>query len=161
MAALEQKGTECYLPCRKEIRQWKDRKKQVETPLIRGYLFVRIDIRRYYDVLVVPGVISFVAFDKKPAIIPDYQIDDIRIFLANAETEVEVSSEPISKGQMVRINNGPFCDVIGEVCELRGKKRIVVRIKALGCSVHAELGVNLVAALTDDELKSMALPAMA
>jgi len=142
MEALQRKDIECYFPMRKEIKQWSDRKKTVEEPLIRGYLFVRIDIRFYYDVLVVPGVISFVSFDRKPAVIPEYQIEDLKIFLRDGGQLVEVTNEYIRKGQQVKVKEGPFKDFIGEVTELRGKKRIVLRLKALGCAVHAELGVN-------------------
>ena len=142
LEALERKDIECYLPLRTELRQWSDRKKEVEEPLIRGYLFVHIDVRCYYDVLVVPGAISFVTFDQKPAVIPDYQIEDLKIFLRDGGREIEVTNEHIRKGQLVQVKDGPFQNFVGEVCELRGRKRILIRIKALGCSVHAELGVN-------------------
>ncbi|RKD91976.1 UpxY family transcription antiterminator [Mangrovibacterium diazotrophicum] len=150
LEALLRKEIECYLPLRTETRQWSDRKKEVEEPLIRGYLFVRINIRSYYDVLVIPGVISFVAFDQKPAVIPDYQIEDLKIFLRDGGKDIEVTNEHIQKGQLVQINEGPLKDVIGEVTELRGKKRILIRIKALGCLVLAELGVNQIERFTED-----------
>jgi len=142
MDALRRKEVECYLPVRKETRQWSDRKKEVVEPLIRGYLFVHIDIRFYYDVMVTPGVISFVQFDQKPTIIPEFQIEDLKIFLRGGGQQVEVTSEHIRKGQMVLISDGPFKDVIGEVTELRGKKRILIRIRALGCTVHAQLDTD-------------------
>ncbi len=136
LALLEQKGIEAYLPLRKEIRQWADRKKEVHEPLIRGYLFVQIDIRKYYDVLVVPGVISFVIFDQQPAVIPDYQIEDLKIFLSQVNAPVEVSNQKLRKGQLVRITDGPFAGAIAEINQLRGKTRLLVRMQALGCVVH-------------------------
>lgn len=150
LAALEQKEIECYLPMRKEIRQWSDRKKEVEEPLIRGYLFIHIDVRSYYDVLVVPGVIKFVTFDQKPAVIPDYQIEDLKIFLRDGGQQVEVSNDYIQKGQLVRISEGPFLNAIGEITEIRGKKRILIRIRALGCVIHAELGASQIELLPAD-----------
>jgi len=154
--ALERKDIACYLPLRKELRQWSDRKKEVEEPLIRGYLFVQIDIRCFYDVLVVPGVISFVSFDQKPAVIPDYQIEDLKIFLRDGGREIEVTNEHIQKGQLVQVKEGPFQDFVGEVCELRGRKRILIRFKALGCSVHAELGVNQIGQLEEEPAAQVA-----
>lgn len=155
LAALEQKEIECYLPLRKEVRQWSDRKKEVEEPLIRGYLFVYIDIRFYYDVLVVPGVIKFVSFDQKPAVIPEYQIDDLKIFLRDGGRHVEVTNEYVQKGQLVRVCEGPFLDAIGEIVELRGKKRILMRVRALGCVIHAELGANQIELLPPDSQQNV------
>ncbi len=154
--ALKWKEIECYLPMRKELRQWSDRKKMVEEPLIRGYIFVRLDLRHYYDVLVVPGVISFVSFGKQPAEIPDYQIEDLKIFLKNGSQQVEVTNEFVRKGEFVKVNHGPFQNAIGEVVQLRGKKRLLIRIKALGCAVHAELGANQVLKLSEQEQGSIA-----
>ena len=37
---LHRKGVETFLPSVTKFNQWKDRKKQVETPLFPGYLFV-------------------------------------------------------------------------------------------------------------------------
>ena len=142
LAFLENKRVECYLPLKQEVRQWSDRKKLVEEPLISGYLFVKLDYRYYYDVLVVPGVINFVRFENQLAIIPDYQIEDLKIFLRNGGQQLEVSSDRICKGATIRVSQGAFCGVIGEVAEIRGKKKIVIRIKALGCSILAELGKN-------------------
>jgi len=41
---LEEKGIETYLPLRKTIRQWSDRKKKIEVPLFTSYLFVYVDL---------------------------------------------------------------------------------------------------------------------
>lgn len=154
--ALSLKEVECYLPKRKELRQWSDRKKMVEEPLIRGYIFVRIDIRSYYDVLVVPGVISFVSFGNQPAVIPDYQIEDIKIFLQSGGKHVEVTNEFVRKGELVKVNHGPFQNAIGEVVQLRGKKRLLIRIKALGCAVHAELGASQILKLSEEQKNCIA-----
>jgi len=149
------KDIEAYLPIRKVKRQWSDRKKIVEEPLIRGYLFVRIDTRDYYDVLVVPGALSFVKFDNQLAAIPDYQINDIKIFLENDVPDLEVTNERMQKGQLVKICDGPFDGFIGEVSELRGKKRILIRIRQLGCIVHADLVSSQVQVLNEAEVKQL------
>lgn len=152
---LEQRQVECYLPLKNERKQWKDRKKEVSTPLISGYLFVRIDIRNYYNILVVPGVLRFVTFENQPCRIPDYQIEDLKIFLQQQQHLVEVSNENVRKGQLVRICEGPLANAIGQVNKIRGKKRIVVQIAALGCIVHVELGLEQFELLSKEELKTL------
>ena len=42
---LLKKGFEVYLPILKERRKWSDRKKWVEFPLFRSYIFVRTEIK--------------------------------------------------------------------------------------------------------------------
>ena len=39
---LREAGFESYLPLRRELHTWSDRKKWVETPLLKSYAFVRI-----------------------------------------------------------------------------------------------------------------------
>ena len=52
---LWQKQIECFLPLRKVISKWKDRKKKVQFPLFPGYLFVHLPIQeRRLDILKVP-----------------------------------------------------------------------------------------------------------
>ena len=43
---LLKKGFEVYLPILKERRKWSDRKKWVEFPLFRSYIFVRTEIKK-------------------------------------------------------------------------------------------------------------------
>jgi len=54
---LNEKGIESYLPLRKTLKQWSDRKKIVEEPLISSYVFVNIQNSRYYDVLNTQGAV--------------------------------------------------------------------------------------------------------
>ena len=42
--ALASLGIECYLPLVRERREWSDRTKEVETPLLPGFVFVRVTL---------------------------------------------------------------------------------------------------------------------
>jgi transcription antitermination factor NusG len=144
------KGIECYLPLKKEKRQWSDRIKEVEEPLIRGYIFVRIKLKFYYDVLVVPGAISFVRFDNQPAVIPDSQMEDLKLFMLHEAAQVNVTSERISKGDIVRVIDGPLKNVTGEVAQIRGRRRLLLRFRALGYCVYAEIGLNKIETVKEE-----------
>jgi len=141
---LTRKGIEVYLPLKKERRQWSDRIKMIEEPLLWGYLFVRVSNKEYDDVLVTKGALRYVCFEGKATPIPDRQIEDLKIFMQFANESVVVTSERISKGDMVRVCKGPFRDIFGEVVEIRGKERLVLRFGSLGYCVHTELGTNKV-----------------
>ena len=75
---LQQKGIENFLPLQRKLRQWSDRKKWVEMPLIPGYLFVRISRKEYDLTLQSTQVVSFVRFEGTAATIPDNQIDYLK-----------------------------------------------------------------------------------
>ena len=45
---LNEHGIEAYLPLRKTLKQWSDRKKMVEEPLITSYVFVNITNENYF-----------------------------------------------------------------------------------------------------------------
>ena len=150
---LGKKGIERYLPLKAERRQWSDRIKLIEEPLIRGYVFVRVSNREYFDVLVIPGALRYVCFEERPAVIPDCQIEDLRLFMQHIDSGLEVTSERIRKGSVVKVVSGPLKDVCGEIVELRGKRRILLRFDSLGYCIHIELGAGKVEPLLIENQK--------
>jgi transcription antitermination factor NusG len=67
-------GMNAYLPLRKIVKQWSDRKKQLEVPLFPNYLFVKVpDIYRF-RVLAIPGVTRFISFDGRLAAVSDKEM---------------------------------------------------------------------------------------
>jgi hypothetical protein len=64
---LEEKGVITYLPLQKQLRQWSDRKKWVEEPIFRGYIFVKASEKDFQSILSTPGTVNFVRFGGKPA----------------------------------------------------------------------------------------------
>jgi len=151
---LEQKGIECYLPVRAIRRRWGKQSRVIEVPLITCYLFVRVSRREYYDVLVANGILRYICFDGKPAVIPDYQIDNLKIFMEKESEQVEVTSEHIGKGDLIRVTEGPLKDVQAEVTEVRGKRKLVLRFRTLGCNIHVDMGTNRVEVLKKPEKKT-------
>ena len=64
LAAL---GIEVYCPLVTTIKQWSDRKKKVESPLIPSYVFVKIEEANRKEVFQVSGVVQYVFWLGKPA----------------------------------------------------------------------------------------------
>jgi transcription antitermination factor NusG len=147
---LESKGIECYLPLRIEKKQWSDRIKTVEEPLLRSYVFVRVSNKEYYDALNAVGAVRYVTFAGKAAIIPDKQIDDLKQFLVHFNTEVEVTHEDLEIGDVVKVKKGPLEGVQGELVQFRGKNKIVLRFKDLGLCVHTEIKMSDIETLASD-----------
>ncbi len=131
---LTQRGFESYLPLLKILKQWSDRKKWVEEPLFRSYIFVRVSEREYLDVLQVQGVVKYISFSGRAAIIKDDQIETIKMLLSS-ETELEISEHAFKKGEQVSIKAGPFIGLMGELIDLHNSKRFLVRFDQLGKSI--------------------------
>jgi len=140
---VEQK-IEVYLPLHKKLRQWSDRKKWVEMPLISGYVFVYISRKEYEMVLRTYNVVSYIYFEGKAAIVRDEDINLLKRMLGQFEVELEVTAEQLKPGQMVEIISGPLLGVIGELIEYKGKNKVALRIPPLGYTVLIEApGKNL------------------
>ncbi len=151
---LKSKGIECYLPLRLSKRIWSDRVKIIKEPLFSGYIFVKVNTSEYYEVLFTDGVLRYVSFENKPAVIRDCQIDSLKLFLENVNEKIEISTARIHKGCFVKIINGPLKNSIGEVVEMKGKQCLLLRFEPLGYNIHVDLGDNEIEVLTDTKVIS-------
>ena len=127
---LTEKGLESYCPLNKVRRKWSDRVKIVEEPLFKSYVFVKVSDEDRTAVRMTPGVINFVYWESKPAIIKEKEINAIRRFLDEYEN-VEVQPMNLKVRQRVKITTGPLMDQEGEVLSLR-RKLVKVAIDSLG-----------------------------
>ena len=122
---------EVYLPLKKCFRQWKDRKKMVEIPLIPSYVFTRIKECDIWNIVKMNGCVKFVWFNGKPCPIPDNQIDSMKLLLEK-DVEIELENNIIpSKGDKVKIIEGPFAGLVG-IIKTGNKNKFAVRVDSLG-----------------------------
>ncbi len=131
---LLQRGITVYLPILKTLKQWSDRKKWVEEPLFRSYLFVNVSEKEYLEALQVQGVVKYISFSGKAAIIRDEQIENIKLLLSS-ESELDISDHHFEKGENVSIKAGPFAGLKGELIDTKNAKRFLVRFDQLGKSI--------------------------
>lgn len=132
---LLEKGFENYCPINKVTRQWSDRKKVVLEPVFKGYVFVRVEDQKKWEVKSIDGILNFVYWLGKPAVIRDEEIDIIRKFL-NEFTDVKVESKGFSVNTEVRIKQGVLMNFHGIVVEVLGN-RAVVKIDTLDLQLSA------------------------
>ncbi|MBX6381140.1 transcription antitermination factor NusG [Thermoflavifilum aggregans] len=134
-AQFQLRHIEHYCPLQKARRQWSDRIKIVEEPLFRSYVFVRICLAHEQTaVRMVPGVINFVYWNGKPAVIRDEEIDTIKRFLREYSS---VTAYPLQPGQKVKIIDGVLMDREGLVKKVQGKKVYVI-LETIGYALVAE-----------------------
>src|SRR5881275_1384437 len=82
---LSEKKVESYCPLNKVRRRWSDRMKTIEEPLFKSYVFVRVSDAARTEVRMTDGVINFVYWNGKPAVIKDKEISIIKRFLDDHE----------------------------------------------------------------------------
>jgi len=132
---LFRKNIVAYLPLKKELKRWSDRKKIVEEPLIKSYLFVYISAKEYAEVLMTNGIARFLYFSGQVASMPEQQIENLRLLLATDE-ELEVFDYDIKPGQKVIVKAGPFKDMIAELVSVHNKQRIILRLENMGFAIN-------------------------
>lgn len=132
---LNEKGMESYCPLQKIQRQWSDRKKIVEEPLFKSYVFVRISDEEQTELRMVNGVVNFVYWMGKPAIIKDKEIQTIRQFM-NDYDNIEVTQMNIEAGSKVEVQSGVLMGKSGTVKQVLHKK-VEVYIESIGFTLTA------------------------
>ncbi len=131
-SVLVRKGIESWCPLQKVERQWSDRKKIIEEPLFKSYVFVRIVPDEKTKVLMTDGVLNFVYYLGKPAIIKDDEVNTIKKYLAEKDASIAILSEEGFQNEMkVKVNHGVFMDNEGTVIR-GGKKKVYVKLESLG-----------------------------
>src|SRR5574344_430630 len=128
---LLKRGYEIYLPIKQELRQWKDRKRIIEVPLIPSYVFMNIEEKEVWDIVRINGCVKFIWFNGKPCPIPDNQIDSIKLLLEN-KVEIKQTSINPSSGDLVRIIEGDFTGLVGVFLHKKENNNFAVRISSLG-----------------------------
>ncbi|MBS1525990.1 MAG: UpxY family transcription antiterminator [Bacteroidetes bacterium] len=141
--ALAQKGIDTYLPLRRQLKQWSDRKKWVDEPFIKSYLFVRITEHEQAEVLMTKGVARFIYFGGKIASMPARQIDDLKLLMASP-LELEITEENLLPGEKIIIKAGSLKGMTGEVISYRSQKQLALRLESLGCSIIIHVAASLI-----------------
>lgn len=141
--ALLDKGFNAYLPLHRQLKQWSDRKKWVEEPLLKSYLFVHINETEQTEVLTTKGISRFIYFSGKKASMPDRQITDLKLIMASSY-ELEITEEDLQPGEKIIIKAGPLKGMTGEIISYRSQKQLALRLEGLGCSIIVHVAASFI-----------------
>jgi transcription antitermination factor NusG len=134
---LQEKGVESYCPLNKVKRKWSDRVKIIEEPLFKSYVFVKVSDEEKTTVRMTTGVMNFVYWNKKPAVIKEKEILTIKRFL-DEYRDVHVYPMELKLNDRVRVTSGSFMDYEGKILGVRHKV-IKVAIDSLGYILVADI----------------------
>ena len=130
-------GFECLLPTYKCVRNWSDRRREIEQPLFPGYLFCRFDFQQRRPLILTPGVLQIVGIGRTPVPISD---DEIRALEMAVNSDAPKQPWPyLEVGQRVRVNYGTLAGLEGILVNLKGNHRVVLSVTLLQRSVAMEV----------------------
>jgi transcription antitermination factor NusG len=128
---LRQIGIECYCPLITQVKQWSDRKRKVEVPLFNSYVFVQLSENDRNSVFQIAGIVRYLFWLGKPAIVRNEEIDIIKKNLM-ASNVSEISVTPMQVGDRIKLDSGVFSNQDAIVQEVSNTHYILV-LESLGC----------------------------
>lgn len=142
-------GLESFLPMRRELHTWSDRKKWVEVPLFSSYVFVRMDpfgtnmrTGERSRVYLLSGFVRFVSSNGKPSIVPQWQIDGIRKFVDFYPEKVDVLDSDYVGTEGIIIG-GPLMGMRGKVVDVKNQKCFTMKIDGIEKVLSVTIPVSL------------------
>ncbi len=127
---LKAKDIKCYLPMRKVLKTWSDRKKWIDEPVFKSYIFIRMEERRYWDAVTIPYVARIISFEGKMVPIPDEQIKAIKKFV-KGENEIFDDIEHLTKGDEIEVVTGPLKGLRGHLITHGKREKLLVQIQTI------------------------------
>lgn len=138
---LKTQGIKSYCPLKKMTNQWADRKKVVEIPLFSGYVFVWVSEREDYRVRQTLGVLNFIYYMSKPAVIRASEIEKIeKLMSIEADYEV-IDAQQINLGDRIRIKSGIFYNQEGTVIKVQ-EKNVLMVFDHLNCALVSNVPIS-------------------
>jgi len=129
---LQKIGFESYVPLQKELRHWKDRKRWVEIPVFRSYVFIKSDNKERNRAFKVNGIFRYVSFNGQPAKLKEEEIEKIRL-LCKSESRIPIDFNYLEFGQNVLICEGPLTGLQGNLVSIEKRSKMQIYIEGLNC----------------------------
>ena len=134
---LAEAGIDCYCPLITQIRQWSDRKKKVEVPLFNSYVFVQLDESERNSVFQSAGVVRYLFWLGKPAIVRHEEIEVIKKWI-NATDAADIMVDRYKIGDAIQLESGPFSAQKAIVQEVTNTYYVLV-LESLGCVLKMKI----------------------
>ena len=132
---LNNYGIKAYCPVKEEIKQWSDRKKKILVPVLPSMILVNIDEQERNKVFDIPGVVRYMFWLKKHAIVKDSEVASLKSLLSQNNI-ISQNTETLMVGE--KINVPEFENQIGIIKKISTNKIWVV-LKNLGYVIKLKI----------------------
>jgi transcription antitermination factor NusG len=139
-AMLRRQALETYLPLRRAWSRRQDRRVTVELPALPGYLFVHCAL--YGEVRAqikkASGVIRLVESVGQPCVIPEAQIQSLRVVLSRS---FDAATHPyLNIGDRVQVVRGTFLGAQGHLVRVvAGRHKLVIAVEFVNQAIAVEI----------------------
>lgn len=138
---LQDNVYELLVPTQDRIIIRSGKKATIKEKIFPGYMLVKIvmDDATWLAVRTTPGITGFVGPGKQPSPLSELEVQNIQKFVS---TPAKRFKTRFSKGEAVKITDGPFSDFLGtinEIDEEKGKVKVLVSIFGRETPVELDL----------------------
>ena len=129
---LSSMGITNYCPTITLVKQYSDRKKKVNKPLLPSYVMVNLEENQREKVFSCNGIIRYLFFLGKPAVVAAFEIHLMQDHLNGIYVDFNLATLRI--GDIHTITDGPFSGISGEVVQT-DKTKVKLELTSLGMSI--------------------------
>jgi transcription antitermination factor NusG len=130
-ARLSELKVTSFLPTKKILRTWHDRKKFVDEPLFPSYVFIYLNnMQSYYDGIDADGALYYVKTGKEMALVSDTVVNNIKLCTDQAK-EIEVTDNIFQPGRKLVVSQGALTGLTCEMIKYNSKEKLLVRVDLL------------------------------
>ena len=129
---LSAMGITNYCPTITLLKQYSDRKKKVNKPLLSSYVMVELEENQRNKVFSCSGIVRYLFYLGRPAVVPTFEIHLMQNHLNGVYNDIEVTT--LSVGDYHTITQGPFSGVSGKVVETNNTK-VKLELASLGMRI--------------------------
>jgi transcription antitermination factor NusG len=123
---LTEKGFKVYCPTQVQVRQWSDRKKKVEVPVLPSMILIKINDKQRNAVFEVPQVHRYLFFNRKLAVVREEEVATLQHYLSGEHKKVSVTS--LQEGDEMDMDDLGF----------KGKRGVIKKLSKNQCWIHLE-----------------------
>ena len=134
---LEEKGIEVCCPVSVEVRQWSDRQKKVEVPLLPSMVLVKLEDKQRPIVFETYGALRYLFWLGKPAIVSEAEVEALLDIKSNHLKVLEI--EPLTPGKVIDVKGLGMTAEKGTVKYVSGNQCWVV-LHSLGYVIKLQIG---------------------
>lgn len=132
---LNEIGIKAYCPTRIEVRQWSDRRKKIEVPVLPSMIFVCLTEKERNSVFQINTAVRYLFWLKQPAVVKDKELEILRNVLSNESSLVEV--ENVKKGDHIKLKGLGFDEEVA-LLKYVSKTHYCVYLERLGFMIKVK-----------------------
>jgi transcription antitermination factor NusG len=145
---LQKKGIEVYIPLVNRVRRYNRKIKRYEVPLINNYVFLKISPEQYIIILNAFGVIKFIKNAGKISVIPEYEIDYLKLITGEMQNvEAESLNRIDLTGRDVMIIEGPLLGLKAKVIDRSNNNVLILTLENIGYNLIFEIDTKIIKVL--------------